>query len=112
MSARWYPTTLHLTASFAGDVRAISESQKRGWELFKGKARCITCHEVRPSFPLFTDFKFHNTGIATKNIDLDELAERVLKKAQAGATSEVDANVLAHALGFCESLKISSFVSA
>jgi cytochrome c peroxidase len=86
----------------AGDVNAISEAQKRGWELFKGKARCIACHEVRPSFPLFSDFKFHNTGVATTNNNLDELAERVLEKAQAAGTSEIDANVLAHAEGFCE----------
>lgn len=86
----------------AGDVSAVGVAQKKGWELFKGKARCITCHEVRPSFPLFTDFKFHNTGVATKNTNLDQLAERVLKKAHAGATSEVDANVLAHMEGFCE----------
>jgi cytochrome c peroxidase len=86
----------------AGDVKAITESQRRGWELFKGKARCITCHEVRSSFPLFSDFKFHNTGVATKNDNLDELARRVSQKAQAGARREIDANVLAHAEGFCE----------
>lgn len=86
----------------AGDSNAVSESQKRGWELFKGKARCITCHEVRPSFPLFSDFKFHNTGVATRNQNLDELSDRVVQNAQAGPAGDVDANVLAHTEGFCE----------
>jgi cytochrome c peroxidase len=86
----------------AGDSNAISEPQKRGWELFKGKARCITCHEVKPSFPLFSDFKFHNTGLATTKSNLDQLAGVVLRKSRSGATSEVDANLLAHAEGFCE----------
>lgn len=84
------------------DANAISEAQKRGWELFKGKARCITCHEVRPSFPLFTDHKFHNTGVATSNHNLGELAARIQQEAQAGAISEIDPNVLAHTQGFSE----------
>src|SRR5260370_18847337 len=28
----------------AGDANAISHSAKRGWELFKAKARCNLCH--------------------------------------------------------------------
>ena len=50
----------------AGDKEAISPAQQRGWELFKGKARCIECHVFTASSPFFSDFKFHNTGIATK----------------------------------------------
>ena len=38
-----------------GDQEIISESAKRGGELFKGKAKCITCH----SGQLQTDYKFH-----------------------------------------------------
>lgn len=41
-----------------GDETAISDSAKRGFELFNGKARCITCHMGWN----FTDNAFHDTG--------------------------------------------------
>lgn len=47
-----------------GDSSAITPAQLRGWELFKGKAKCIDCHVYSLSTPFFTDFKFHNTGVA------------------------------------------------
>jgi cytochrome c peroxidase len=56
-----------------GDREAISTSQQRGWELFKGKARCIECHVFTGSSPFFNDFKFHNTGIATKGRRFEQL---------------------------------------
>ncbi len=51
---RWY---------FGKDKIAIGESAQRGFALFRGKARCITCHTVAQKFALFTDDDFHNTGI-------------------------------------------------
>lgn len=42
-----------------GDRHAISESALRGMELFKGKARCILCHNG----PNFSDSQFHNLGV-------------------------------------------------
>jgi cytochrome c peroxidase len=47
-----------------GNSTAITDAQKRGWELFKGKAKCIECHTYSQRSPFFTDFKFHNTGVA------------------------------------------------
>lgn len=44
----------------AGDESAISESAKRGFVLFNGKAGCADCHQG----PSFTDFSFHDIGIA------------------------------------------------
>lgn len=43
----------------AGDKGALSASGRRGLELFRGKARCILCHNG----PNFTDNKFHNIGV-------------------------------------------------
>lgn len=43
----------------AGDKTALSDSAKRGLELFQGKARCVLCHNG----PNFTDNKFHNIGV-------------------------------------------------
>ena len=42
-----------------GDQRAMTESAIRGMGLFKGKARCILCHNG----PNFTDNRFHNLGV-------------------------------------------------
>ncbi|WP_455371449.1 cytochrome-c peroxidase [Petrachloros mirabilis] len=43
----------------AGDRTALDEAAVRGMALFKGKARCILCHNG----PNFTDNKFHNLGV-------------------------------------------------
>jgi cytochrome c peroxidase len=67
----------------AGDPAAISESAKRGWDLFNAKARCNTCHGHVEAFPFFTDDLFHNIGVGTKRVDFAALA----KKAQAAALS-------------------------
>lgn len=48
----------------AGDASSLTEAQRRGWALFKGKAQCNTCHTFTTAAPFFTDFKFHNTGAA------------------------------------------------
>ncbi|OGX37972.1 MAG: hypothetical protein A3C36_04365 [Omnitrophica WOR_2 bacterium RIFCSPHIGHO2_02_FULL_52_10] len=42
-----------------GDKKALSDSAKRGMELFQGKARCIQCHNG----PLMSDESFHNIGV-------------------------------------------------
>jgi len=42
-----------------GDAKAMDESAIRGMSLFKGKARCILCHNG----PNFTDNQFHNLGV-------------------------------------------------
>jgi cytochrome c peroxidase len=49
---------------YAGDEAAISEAAKRGFEIFRDpqKGNCVTCH----STGLFTDRKFHNTGVAAE----------------------------------------------
>ncbi|MEA1830653.1 cytochrome c peroxidase [Methylobacterium durans] len=47
-----------------GDERAISEEAKRGFALFNGKAACATCH----SGWNFTDNRFHDIGVPTKDI--------------------------------------------
>lgn len=60
----------------AGDQKAISEAAKRGWELFNGKARCISCHTFNASSPFFSDFKFHNIGVAAKDQNFPLLARR------------------------------------
>jgi cytochrome c peroxidase len=47
----------------AGDQRALGDVEKSGIELFRGKARCVSCH----AGPNFSDENFHNTGVAFKD---------------------------------------------
>lgn len=42
-----------------GDATAMSDAARRGWEVFRGKAACATCHAGN----LFTDLRYHNVGI-------------------------------------------------
>jgi len=42
-----------------GDKNALSASEKRGFDLFRNKAQCTTCHAA----PLLTDNLFHNIGV-------------------------------------------------
>lgn len=42
-----------------GDESALTEPQKRGFELFTGQARCSVCH----SSSTFADKRFHNIGL-------------------------------------------------
>lgn len=42
-----------------GDQKAMDEAAARGLALFKGKARCILCHNG----PNLTDNQFHNLGV-------------------------------------------------
>ena len=51
---RWY---------FGNDKTALGKAAQRGFELFRGKAKCVACHTMGSDFALFTDGKFHNTGI-------------------------------------------------
>lgn len=43
-----------------GDTAALSPDAKRGFRLFVGRANCGVCHLA----PLFTDHRFHNTGVS------------------------------------------------
>jgi len=59
----------------SGNTNALTKAQRRGWELFRGKAKCIECHSFSGPSPFFTDFKFHNTGIVAKNMNFERLSE-------------------------------------
>lgn len=48
---------------FGSDRGAISESARHGFEVFRTKGGCISCHRVNPREAMFTDNEFHNTGI-------------------------------------------------
>ncbi len=75
-------TLVFLDAPFdrflAGHENAISAEAKQGWELFNGKARCMSCHEINPSNPLGIDNHFHNIGVSARTQNFENLAGRAL----------------------------------
>jgi cytochrome c peroxidase len=54
---------------FAGRSAALSEIERDGFELFRGKAGCSACHLIGERDALFTDHRFHNTGIGWAHAD-------------------------------------------
>jgi cytochrome c peroxidase len=58
-----------------GDWEAMSEPALRGMELFKGKARCILCHNG----PNFTDGQFHNLGVPAVPLLSDPLVQAAIR---------------------------------
>ncbi len=55
---RWY---------YGQDSAALDKAAQRGFGLFQGKGRCVSCHQVTDNFALFTDNAMHNTGIGWSN---------------------------------------------
>jgi len=73
-----------------GDENALTEAQKRGWSLFNGKARCMSCHAFNPSYPLFSDGRFHNIGVAANKQNFEDLALRAIAAVNSNDLEEID----------------------
>jgi cytochrome c peroxidase len=52
---------------YGGDGTALGAGARRGFDLFTGKAGCARCHAVADTHALFTDGRFHDTGVAWHN---------------------------------------------
>ncbi|SEU34365.1 cytochrome-c peroxidase [Stigmatella erecta] len=73
-----------------GDAKALNASEKRGWALFNGKARCNSCHAANIVSPLFSDQKFHNIGIAAHKQDFVQLARKAVDVVRLGDEKQID----------------------
>jgi cytochrome c peroxidase len=51
---RWY---------YGGQKDALNPFEQTGFQVFMGKGRCVSCHLIGEKSALFTDHKFHNTGL-------------------------------------------------
>ncbi|MEJ2721727.1 MAG: cytochrome c peroxidase, partial [bacterium] len=82
---------------YGGEKDALTEAQKRGYELFINEGRCVSCHVIEQTQALFTDNRFHNIGVGINNIqdDIPSLAGEFIR-AEVTA-SEVDVKVLTDA---------------
>ena len=84
----------------AGDENAISAQARRGWVLFNGKGRCMSCHMLSPTNPLGTDNLFHNVGVSARTQNFEELAHRALAALQQdGGTEAIDRLALETEMG-------------
>jgi cytochrome c peroxidase len=77
----------------AGDASAISDSAKRGWELFNTKARCNKCHALSDNErqeTLFMDNDFHNIGIGILRHHVVPLAQQAERELAQGNLPAID----------------------
>jgi len=79
---------------FNGQSDAMTAAQIRGFELFAGQGRCVSCHSIEQDHALFTDGRFHNIGIGITQVqqDIPRLAQAFLEAKNKG--SQVDVMVL------------------
>ncbi len=73
-----------------GQEKTLDASAKRGWTLFNGKGRCMSCHGINPTQPLFSDNKFHNIGVAAHKQDFAKLARQGLSAIENGDAQKID----------------------
>ena len=76
---------------FKGDSNALTDAQARGFEVFIGQGRCVSCHSIEQDHALFTDSRFHNIGIGINDIqqDIPRLAEAFMNAKNKGGNVDV-----------------------
>jgi len=85
---RWY---------FRGEAHAMSALEQQGFELFTSKAGCSACHLIGTQEALFTDHRFHNTGVGWARAN--KPPEGYSVPLAPGVSTEVPAAALAQLLG-------------
>lgn len=55
-----------------GDENALADDAKRGFELFRGEAKCIECHHG----PMLSDGKYHRLGISEEDAGREQVTGR------------------------------------
>ncbi len=78
---------------YSGDKTALNVQEQQGFMIFVGKGRCATCHLVGEKAALFTDNKFHNTGVGWERSMYPERASYKVQLAP-GVTVDVKGELL------------------
>ncbi|MFN2309677.1 MAG: cytochrome-c peroxidase [Gammaproteobacteria bacterium] len=79
---------------YGGDEKAMSEAAIRGFQVFTGQGRCVSCHVVEQTQALFTDNRFHNIGVGFKRIRGEESVVAIKFLAAKRGGADVDVTVL------------------
>jgi cytochrome c peroxidase len=82
---RWY---------FGDEEGAMTPAAIRGFELFKGGAGCVSCHQVNEDHALFTDNELHDTGIGWHHSMGKDSKQRIMDLG-GGIRIEVDMDAVA-----------------
>jgi cytochrome c peroxidase len=79
---------------YGGEEGALTDAQRRGFELYVNKGRCVSCHVIEQTQAVFTDNLFHNIGVGINGIqdDVPQLANEFIAADLSG--DEVDHAVL------------------
>lgn len=81
--------------AYGHDQAALSEAAGRGLTLFRGRAKCESCHQIGPTSAMLTDNRFHSLGVGFKKIE-PRLAEMTLALARSGGHN-IDHAILSQA---------------
>jgi cytochrome c peroxidase len=86
---------------YGGDKKAMSPAAVRGFEIFRGQGRCVSCHTIEGDHALFTNHQFHNIGVAAHRMpsNLAELRAAVQEVRQKGVDVAVLSNPRTESLG-------------
>ena len=76
---------------FGGNKDAMNPAAIRGFLVFLGQGRCVSCHVIEQNQALFTDNRFHDIGVGINRIqgDVPRLAGSFLKAKASGANVDV-----------------------
>jgi cytochrome c peroxidase len=78
-----------------GDSKAMSADAVKGFALYQGKARCVTCHPINGANPIGSDDRFHNIGVSARHQDFESLAGKALAELAKGGDSQAAIDKLA-----------------
>ncbi len=53
----------------AGHLTALTEAERRGLMIFRGKSECASCHRLSGSPARFTDNRFHHSNVGLERLD-------------------------------------------
>jgi len=76
---------------FKSQADAMTDAQIRGFNLFVGQGRCVSCHVIEQDQALFTDSRFHNIDIGINQIqpDVPRLTKAFLEAKNKGGNFDV-----------------------
>jgi len=81
---RWY---------FEKNTNALDSQEIAGFELFRGKAGCTSCHLIGENTAMFTDQQLHNTGVGYQ-ASMRAEPEKVRVQLAPGLTTEVEQSLI------------------
>jgi cytochrome c peroxidase len=72
----------------------LTLAQKRGLDIFLGKAGCASCHLVGDDYALFTDHSFHDTGVGYQaDLARRQRGSTISVEIAPGVSTEIDRTV-------------------